>query len=66
MFRITFMKFPGRKPFGGDGYGVSQITTRRSHRIGLPPAPDNPGRRRYRLGRSASVNNLFTCFIATL
>jgi hypothetical protein len=66
MFRITFMKFPGRKPFSADGSGVSHITTRRNHRIGLPPAPDNPGLLRYRLGRSARVKSLFTCFMATL
>ena len=45
MFRITNMKFPGRKAFGGFGSGVSHVTKRRhTTGMGLPPTTDTIGR----------------------
>ena len=50
MFRITNMKFPGRKAFGGFGSGVSHVTKRRHLTgMGLPPTTDIDGVQQDRL-----------------
>jgi len=68
MFRMTNMKFPGRKAFPDECFGVSQITTPLANLMsrysgGLPATTDKA---QPRPGRSTRLKTAFTCFIVTL